>query len=119
MKRSIEIEAITRRFIAGGSDIETMRRVYSDSADLIAVGSDDGWAHGPAEVLGVLEYEEVEFEAVDYDSEEVFLDAFENGETGWSVGELRVTLADDQRRTPPHRDHPSTHPPRRTSTGFD
>ena len=99
MKRSIEIEAITRRFIAGGSDIEMARRVFSDSADLIAVGTDDGWSRGPAEVLGVLEYEEVEFEAVDYDREEVFLDAFENGETGWSVGELRVTLADGNAHT--------------------
>jgi adenylate cyclase len=99
MKRSIEIEAITRRFIASGSDIEMARRVFSDSADLIAVGSDDGWARGPAEVLGGLEYESVEFEAVDYHREEVFLDAFENGETGWSVGELRVTLADGNAHT--------------------
>jgi class 3 adenylate cyclase len=99
MKRSTEIEAITRRFIAGGSDMEMMRRLYSDSADLIAVGTDDGWAHGPAEVLGVLEHEEGELETVDYDREEVFLDAFENGETGWSVGEFRVTLADGDAHT--------------------
>jgi len=67
MKRSTEIEAITHRVIAGGSDMEMMRRLYSDSADLIAVGTDDGWGHGPAEVLGVLEYESDEL--VDYDRE--------------------------------------------------
>jgi class 3 adenylate cyclase len=99
MKRSIEIEAITRRFIAGGSDMEMLRLLYSDSADLIAVGSDDGWGRGPAQVLGVVEYESVELEAVDYDSEEVFLEAFENGETGWSVGEFRITLADGSAHT--------------------
>jgi class 3 adenylate cyclase len=97
MKRSTEIEAITHRVIAGGSDMEVMRRLYSDSADLIAVGTDDGWGHGPAEVLGVLEYESDEL--VDYDREVVFLESFENGETGWSVGELRVTLADGNAHT--------------------
>ena len=74
--------------------MEMMRRLFSDSADLIGVGSYDGWARGRAEVLGVQEYESVEFEAVGYEAELVSLDAFENGETGWSVGELRVTLAD-------------------------
>jgi len=54
MKRSIEIEAITRRFIAGQSDVEMLQRLYSDSPYLVAVGSDEGWAHGPEEVLGVL-----------------------------------------------------------------
>jgi adenylate cyclase len=98
MKRSTEIEAITRRFIAGGSDIETMRRLYSGSADLFAVGSDDGWAHGPDEVLGVLEHESV-FDTVDYDREDVFLEAFENGETGWSVGEVRIIFADGNAHT--------------------
>jgi len=98
MKRSIEIEAITRRFIAGGSDIEMMRRLYSDSADLIAVGTDDGWTHGPNEFLGVWDHESV-FDTVDYDSEVILLDAFENGETGWSVGEVKITLADGNAHT--------------------
>jgi len=92
MKRSIEIEAITRRVVAS-RDTETLRRLYSDSADLIAVGPEDGWVHGPAEMLGVREQHIDEMESMDYDREEVFLDAFENGETGWSVGEFRITLA--------------------------
>ncbi len=98
MQRSIEIEAITRRFIAGGSDIEMMRRLYSDSADLIAVGTDDGWAHGPDEVLGVLDLES-KLGTVNYDREVVLLEAFENGETGWSVGEVRITLANGNAHT--------------------
>ncbi len=97
-RRSIEIEAVTRRVVASG-DAETLRRLYSDSADLIAVGSDDGWGHGPAEVLGVLEHETDELETVDYDREVVLLEAFENGETGWSVGEVRITLADGNAHT--------------------
>jgi class 3 adenylate cyclase len=74
--------------------METLRRLYSDSADLIVVGSEDGWVHGPAEALGVREQHIDEMESMDYDREEVFLEAFENGETGWSVGEFRITLAD-------------------------
>ncbi len=93
MNRSIEIEAITRRVVAS-RDMETLRRLYSDSADLIAVGSEDGWVHGPAEALGVRAQHIDEMESMDYDREEVFLEAFENGETGWSVGEFRITLAD-------------------------
>ncbi len=98
MKRSIEIEAITRRFIAGQSDVEMLQRLYSDSPYLVAVGSDEGWAHGPEEVLGVLEHES-ELDPGPYDREEVFLEAFENGETGWSVGEVRITLADGNAHT--------------------
>lgn len=71
MKRSIEIEAITRRFIAGGSDIEMMRRLYSDSADLTAVGTDDGWAHGPDEVLGVFDHES-KLDTVDIEVDEKY-----------------------------------------------
>jgi hypothetical protein len=56
MKRSVEIEAIARRFMAGKSNEEMLRRLYSDSPYLVAVGSDKGWAHGPDEVLGVLEH---------------------------------------------------------------
>ena len=98
MKRSIEIEAITRRFVAS-RDTETLRRLYSDSADLIQVGTEDGWIHGPAEVLGVRAQHIDEMESMDFDREEVFIEAFENGETGWAVGEYRVTLADGDAHT--------------------
>lgn len=93
MKRSSEIEAITRRFLAEQHNNETMRRLFSDSADLVCVGSDDGWAHGPVEVLGVHE-SETWIETVVTDREIILLEAFEDGNTGWSVGEMRIALAD-------------------------
>lgn len=98
MKRSPEIEAITRRVVAS-RDMEALRRLYSDSADLIAVGVEDGWIHGPAEALGVRAQHIDEMESMGFDREEVFIEAFENGETGWAVGEYRVTLADGNAHT--------------------
>lgn len=72
-------------------DIDAVRGIFSDSEDLVAVGSDpDEWYQGAEEVIGIAgaQWRELALS----DMEILRLDAFENGETGWAVIETRDTV---------------------------
>jgi adenylate cyclase len=95
MKRSSEIEAITRRFQGAQSDLETLRRLYSNSPDLVCVGTTDQWAHGHDDVLAVYGVENEVLDGQFNEQELFFVEAFENGDTGWSTGQVRYRTAED------------------------
>lgn len=96
MKRSPEIEAVVRRFLAARAegDLDEIRDLFSESDDLRVIGTDaHEWHHGP-EVTGMMSAHWEAFSK--WDDVVKRLEAFENGGTGWAALEGKRTLADGE-----------------------
>lgn len=93
IKRSPEIEAVVRRFLAARADgdFETVRNLHSDSDDLRLIGSDvHEWYQRPTEVVGIEKAHAEEQNIGDLSL--LRLEAFENGEIGWAAVEQQRTF---------------------------
>jgi class 3 adenylate cyclase len=95
MRRSPEIEALVRRYLAAraNGDLATLDNLHSRAEGVRSIGSDGHeWYQGHDDVVGIQMAHRQEKPGVDSDL--LRLEAFENGETGWAAVELDQTLPD-------------------------
>lgn len=95
MKRSSEIEAVVKRFLAAraAGDISRVRNLFSDSPSLRLIGSDaHEWYAGADEVIHVMGAHWQAFGS--WDDSLLRLEAFESGESGWAALEGTRTFSD-------------------------
>jgi len=96
MRRSSEIEAVVRRFLAAriNLDVEAMRNLHSPSEYGLMIGSArEEWDEGYDTIVDVWESQEG-WEVAD--STLISIQAFENGDTGWAAVEQERTLVSGQ-----------------------
>lgn len=96
MKKSSEIEAVVRRFLAAriNLDVEAMRNLHSPSEYGLMIGSArEEWDEGYDTIIHVWESQEG-WEVAD--STLISIQAFENGDTGWAAVEQERTLVSGQ-----------------------
>jgi adenylate cyclase len=99
MKKSPEIEAVTRRFLASriNNDMEAMNSLHSASEYLRLIGSDrDEWLVGRDAVLPTGSGQESSEAFAVADSKILRIEAFEDGDFGWAAVEQERTLVQGQ-----------------------
>lgn len=103
MKKSVEIEAVVRRFLASriDNDMEAMGSLHSGSEYLRLIGSDkDQWFQGREAVLPTGgSTEELPDAFAVADSKLLRIEAFQDGDVGWAAVEQDRTLVKGQKFT--------------------
>lgn len=97
MRRSPEIEALIRRYVDArtAGDLSRLRAMYSESDDLVAVGTrEDDWIEGGKTLLAMLQ---ADWDSVKLEADEIrHLHAFENGDSAWAILEADRTTSGGQ-----------------------